>query len=420
MAAGLAGDAAAAPSALVSSASEKVTERFHRRAAHRLEQALGQMKGLPMKVGQILSYMDEALPPAHRAAYRDVLGRLQTQTQPLPWEAMEAVLLEELGGAVEDHFASFDREPIAAASIGQVYRATTHSGAEVAVKVQYPGVAEAIRSDLDNAGALVSALTAVLPRSDVHHFLDDMVARLQDELDYTREARDQEAFARRWAEDPQVRIPSVVAGLCRPRVLVSALDPGLRWQDMRRRADETLQCRYGVVIYRFVMTSLYRDGMFNGDPHPGNYLFHEDGSVTFLDFGCVQHFDEGAQVTFNALRDAVLADLRGPALRPFIDDALGIPDNLDDEMWDLVERYILCTFEPFVAAQPFRFTGDYVDSMNRFTLEAKRIWTRKALTRGFKDARRPGTVLMARINFGLAAILAKLGAEADWPALILE
>jgi len=164
MAVGLAGDAA-------SGLARRGSEAAHRQAAERMVKVLGEMKGLPQKVGQILSVLDDVLPEGQREVWAEVLGRLQARAAPLPWEEVRAVLEAELGRPVAEAFAELSPAPAAAASIGQVHRGRLHDGREVAVKVQYPGVAAALHADLDNIGALVGALSAVLPRAAVEHLV---------------------------------------------------------------------------------------------------------------------------------------------------------------------------------------------------------------------------------------------------------
>ena len=206
MAAGLAADAEGAAGDLVAHGNEKAQELFHRQTAERLLRVLGEMKGLPLKAGQLLSYIDEAIPPEHRKVYEEVLGRLQHSSPPVAWEEMEVVLREELGD-LGKHFADFDQTPIAAASIGQVYRAELHDGRQVVVKVQYPGIAEAFEADLANVDVLVSTFDALLPGLSFRDFVGDIIERVNEELDYIREAENQAAFAAAWAEDPSVRVP---------------------------------------------------------------------------------------------------------------------------------------------------------------------------------------------------------------------
>jgi predicted unusual protein kinase regulating ubiquinone biosynthesis (AarF/ABC1/UbiB family) len=416
MAAGMAGDAASAGASLATRGKEKAAAALHRNAAERMARTFGEMKGLPMKVGQLMSYIDEAIPPEHRHVYASILGQLQATSPELPWDEMEPVLTMELG-PLDGLFQVFDQAPIAAASIGQVYAATLHDGREVVVKVQYPGIAEAVAADLGNAATLVNTLTAMMPNTDVHHFLEDTSARILEECDYIAEAKNQRWFAQRWAGDAQVVVPNVLLDLCTERVLVSERLHAMRWPDMMEVCGAEAKSAYGRVIFRFVFQSLYDDGVFNADPHPGNYLFFPDGRVGFIDFGCVQRYTNETRTGVTALRDAVVAGTRGPALRGPMDAAFGLPkDHMDDAMWDLLEQYILLTLEPLVAPQPYQFGSDYTARMAKFTIEAKLSMTKKWLKLGFHDARAEGVVFMSRINFGLSSILAKLQTQADWPA----
>ncbi len=401
MAVGVAGDLARA----------QLSERFHEQAAQRLERVLGEMKGLPLKAGQLLSYIDDAVPEDQRAVYQGVLGRLQARTPTVPYERMQALLIEELGAPPEELFERFETEPIAAASIGQVYAAVLE-GQDVVVKVQYPGIAEAIESDLQNVESLVGAFSAVLPRTDVRPFVEDAVSRITEELDYELEARHQEQFRSIWSGAPDVRIPATIPGLCRPRVLVSERLPGRSWQDIQSAPE----AGYGSTIWRFVFGSLHAHGVFNADPHPGNYLF-EPGAVGFLDFGCVQRFPMEVADAMAALRVGFVEGASSSDLRELADTAMGLPE-LDDELWGLFEGYLRLTMEPMMAPQPYRFTRAYTARLTRLGLEAKQLAIKKALRHGIQATRTPGLVFMGRINFGLSSILAQLGAEADWPSVL--
>lgn len=387
-----------------------VQERFHRQAAERLASVLGEMKGLPLKVGQILSYIDDAIPPDQRHVYREVLGRLQAQAQAFPFEAMEEVLRQELGAGVDELFEDFDREPVAAASIGQVYKAT-FEGRPVAVKIQYPGVAEALVSDLANVDTLVSALTAALPRTDLRPFLEDATARLSEELDYELEAGSQELFRAWWADDETVLVPAVVPERSARRVLTSDFVEAQSWDEMLASATRDEKNAHGLTIWRFVFGSLHHHGAFNADPHPGNYLFRE-GQVVFLDFGCVQRFDVETVEGMARVRNIAIAGGDSAGLREVATESMGL--EIHDETWPLFEQYLRLTMVPVAGPQPFRFTRSYTEQLMREAMESKQALMKKALRHGVPVMRRPGMIFMSRINVGLASILAQLGTEADW------
>ena len=246
---------------------------------------LGAMKGVMMKIGQMASYVDDGLSPA----VRHTLARLQDSVPPMSPRLAAAVVEEELGAPPERAFARWDPRPIAAASIGQVHRAVTLDGRAVAVKVQYPGIAETIAADLRNVALLRRMLRIAAPAQDVDALLSELRDRIGEELDYRREAASQRLLAAYYDGHPTIAIPGIVSELSTRRLITSELSGGARFAELatwpqheRDLAAET--------IYRFVFRSLYDVRAFNGDPHPGNYLFHRGGKVTFLDFGLVRHF----------------------------------------------------------------------------------------------------------------------------------
>ena len=426
MATGLAGDVAGAASHRLTRSADKVTSEIHERAARRMLRVLGEMKGLPLKAGQMLSYIDEMIPPEHRHVYNEVLGQLQTHTPPMEWDDVQELFAEEFDGREPDEvFGSFDHEPIAAASIGQVYRATLHDGTPVVVKVQYPGVDKAFDSDLANLDVLVSAMSAVMRKTDFGLLVGDIVRRVKEECDYTVEAENQRTFRQLWRDDPEVIVPRTIDELCTHRVLVSEYLDGLEWSRMLETADTDLRCQYGTVIFRFVFTSLLVHGVFNGDPHPGNYLFYPDGRVAFIDYGCVQRYSPEQAVAFGELRSA-LAD--GTADREFgrlVHRVLPIPEDLDEEMETRAVAYLQKSFEPITGPQPYRYTRDYSASLLREGLEVKNFMTGKLL-RGKKaypidlEQGDGGFAFLGRIVFGLSSILATLDTEADFRAMVGE
>src|ERR1700729_2341433 len=257
------------------------------RTAQDVADTLGTMKGVLMKIGQLASYVDDGLaPPARR-----VLGRLQDSVPPMSPELAAGVIVAELGDVPEAVFSEWDPLPIAAASIGQVHRAITRDGRAVAVKVQYPGIAETIAADLQNVALLRRMLRITAPSQDVDALIAELRDRVLEELDYRREARNQQTIAAHFAGPPTIVVPAIVGELSTRRVITSELADGARFADLadwpqseRDLAAET--------IYRFVFRSLYELHAFNRDPHPGNYLFHGGGRVTFLDFGLVRHFPD--------------------------------------------------------------------------------------------------------------------------------
>ncbi|HEX7131972.1 MAG TPA: AarF/ABC1/UbiB kinase family protein, partial [Iamia sp.] len=272
---------------------DELDTEFQLRTAEDVAAALGDMKGALMKVGQMASYLDQGLPEP----VREALAQLRSDAPPMAPELAARVIREELGADPERVFAEWDPVPIASASIGQVHRALAHDDRAVAVKVQYPGVAAAIRSDLASAGLLFSGLGAAFPGLEPGPIVDELKERLTEELDYALEARNQALFAAAYRGHPFIRVPEVVPALSSARVLTTELAAGDPFEAVVG-ADQATRDRAGEVLYRFVFRSLYRLRAFNGDPHPGNYLFHGDGRITFLDFGLVRYFSDAELKVF--------------------------------------------------------------------------------------------------------------------------
>ena len=266
-------------------AREKALERRHLEAAEQIVAALGTMKGAAMKLGQVMSFLDVGLvPEEHREEFQRKLGALRDAAPNVRFADMRKVIEEELGEPLDEVFASFDPDPVAAASIGQVYRAELHDGREVAVKVQYPGVAQAVRADLQNLGMILRLMKRIAPGLDVKATADEIRARIGEELDYELEAQHQRALARLYRGHPFIVVPNVVTSLSQERVIVSEFVRGVGF-DAIKEADEGTRDRVGEIVFRFFFGCMYRFGQFSGDPHPGNFLLMADGRMAFLDFG---------------------------------------------------------------------------------------------------------------------------------------
>jgi predicted unusual protein kinase regulating ubiquinone biosynthesis (AarF/ABC1/UbiB family) len=232
-----------------------------------------------------MSFLDVGLvPPEYRDEFQRKLGELRAAAPTVSFEDMQRVIEDEYDDSVDEVFASFDTEPIAAASIGQVYRATLKDGRDVAVKVQYPGVAAAVRSDMQNLGIILRLMKRIAPGLDARGMADEISERIGEELDYELEAQNQRALARIFRGHPFIVVPEVVTSLSRERVLVSEYVEGIGYEELKGHPQETRD-RLGEIIFRFFFGCMYRHHQFSGDPHPGNFLLLEDGRVAFLDFG---------------------------------------------------------------------------------------------------------------------------------------
>ena len=372
--------------------------------AEAIAAALGNMKGAMMKLGQMASYLDQGLPEPVRQA----LAELQANAPPMSAALAAEVVEQELGQPPETCFAAWDPRPIAAASIGQVHRAITHDGRAVAVKVQYPGVGDAIRADLDNAGLLFGAMGMLFPGLEPEPLVAELRERLLEELDYRLEADNQRLFARFYAGHPFIHIPAVVDELCTERVLTTELAEGVRFDEVAQwsQAERDLAAE---AIFRFVFGSLYRLHAFNGDPHPGNYLFRPGGHVTFLDFGLVKRFDAEDVQLIGDMLEAMVVDRDITEYRRLI-EGIGMlaPGNAfsDEEVqdyfghfYDFVQRDEVATITSEFASETVRrffdATGPYGPIMRAANVP-------------------PTFVVIQRINLGLYAIFGQLRATANW------
>jgi predicted unusual protein kinase regulating ubiquinone biosynthesis (AarF/ABC1/UbiB family) len=263
---------------------EAIDRRYVEAAAQMVE-VLGSMKGAAMKVGQVISFLDiSAIPPEYRDLVQEALAQLRDSAPIVPFESMRKVIEADLEQPIAEAFAEFDSEAVAAASIGQVYRARLHDGRDVAVKVQYPGAEQAVRADMQNLGLLLRAAKTIAPGLDGKAVAGEIRERILDECDYEAEALAHRGFAREWRNHPFVYVPDVVTDLSRRRVIVTEWVDGRRFEDVKQLPAEERD-RFAEILYRFFIGSMYRIGHFSADPHPGNYMLMDDGRVAFIDFG---------------------------------------------------------------------------------------------------------------------------------------
>ena len=377
---------------------------FELKTAESITEALGNMKGAMMKLGQMASYLDQGMPEHVRAA----LAELQSNAPPMSAALAAQVVVEELGRAPEQLFRQWDPRPIASASIGQVHRAITTDGRAVAVKVQYPGVGDAIRADLDNAGLLFGAMGMLFPGLEPEPLVAELRARLVEELDYRIEASNQRLFADFYRGHPFIHVPEVVDELSTERVLTTELAEGVRFEEVEgwTQAERDLAAES---IFRFVFGSLYRLHAFNGDPHPGNYLFRPGGQVTFLDFGLVKRFTPEEITVLEQMITTMVLDRDIAAYRRII-EGIGM----------------LRPGAPFTDAQVQDYFGHFYDFVLRDEVATITPEYASETVRRFFDSSGPhgpimkaanvppAFVVIQRINLGLYAIFGQLRATANW------
>ncbi len=369
-------------------------------SAKKLVAKMGKLKGLAMKAGQIASYMPGALPPAAQ----QVLAELQASSTPMSFARIDDVLTSELGKSGRELFDAIDERPFAAASIGQVHRAT-HAGVSVAVKVQYPGVEDAIRNDLRMV-SVIARLSSVGSPIDGAALSAELRDRLLEECDYTREADNQRLFASLLASVDGARVPSVIVAHSSRRVLTSAFADGV---PLVAIADQPTRDRAGQIIFRACFELLFRRCIYNADPHPGNYLVDADGSVTFLDFGCVRRFEPDMIRTWKRMALSILDNDRHGFQTGF--RALGFVGREKKFDWDYQWNAMRMLYRPFLEPG-YRY--DPADVTKSFGVQ---MFDNPNRTR---IAMPPAWLFLNRLQWGLNAVLAQLGAAGPWGTTIRE
>jgi predicted unusual protein kinase regulating ubiquinone biosynthesis (AarF/ABC1/UbiB family) len=389
---------------------DQLRAQFELRTAEQVAATLGGMKGALMKLGQMASYLDQGLPEP----VREALAQLQSDAPPMGFELVAQVIRDELGGEPAEVFARFDRVPLAAASIGQVHRARTHDGVEVAVKVQYPGVDEAIAADLENTDLLFQLMGMLFPGLDPAPIVGELSDRLLEELDYRNEAANQQLFVDAYRGHPYIHVPEVHPELSTGRVLTTRFAPGVRFEEVQDWSDEERQLT-AECLYRFAFGGIYALHAFNGDPHPGNYLFEPGGHVTFLDFGLCKRFTPDEVKIFEEMIRAIVLDHDIPAFRRVVErigiltPGLEVDDEqladyfthfyefvMDDEVAEITPEYSSESVRRF-----FELTGPHADIMKAANLP-------------------PSLVVIQRINLGLYALFGDLRARNNWRRIAEE
>ncbi len=364
-------------------------------AAEMLE-TFSELRGVSMKLGQMLSYLDDALPPEARK----VLSVLQRDVAPMPWSAMRSVFEEGVKKSPEQVFEDFDETPIAAASIGQVHRAVLPGGREVAVKLQYPGMARAMRSDLKNARILGLMQRLLSFSTDTEAIMKELEERFVDECDYRKEAAYQKAYRTRFRGHPQVVVPEVHEELCSEQVLVTDFYRGRGFYEwLQDGPDHDARQRAVRSFYRFYLGSFYLDGLFNCDPHPGNYLFLDDGRIVFLDYGCCRRYPAERIEQWVELCRVVCAD-DGDRLERVATE-LGFirgPGAYDRAAFRDLMRYL---YLPYLSDAPFAFADHRPqDTFRQMFVENANL---------FKLNMPADAVFLNRIGFGLVSLMAEMG-----------
>jgi predicted unusual protein kinase regulating ubiquinone biosynthesis (AarF/ABC1/UbiB family) len=365
---------------------------------------LGELKGLPMKLGQIMSYLELDMPEEARR----LLAYLQRQSPGSPFAKVEETIRADLGERSSALLSRMERTPVSIASIGQVHRATLPDGTAVAVKVRHPDIDTAIRSDFRAASVGTNMAGLVLPGmgATARDFVSELEARLLEECDYQLEAERQRRFGAIFAGHPTILVPAVHDDWCGSRVLTTTWQTGRDFETLCATASQDERNRVGAALFDFYVGTLYRRGLFHADPHPGNYEFCADGRVVVFDYGCVRVFEPEVARSFAELADAMRADSRArtvSALR-----GLGAEPSADDAAYAHLRQLLRSFFAPMLQPGAHPIDGRIVVDFKQMTRD------KLAIAR----LRLPGRlVFLFRIRFGLYAVLSRLKAVCNWSEL---
>jgi len=390
-------------------------ERRHLETADQILTVLGTMKGAAMKLGQMLSFVDLGLVPRDaRPEFQRKLAALRDSAPQVSFGRMMRVLQEDLGRAPSAVFADIDERPIGVASIGQVYRATVRDGGRaVAIKVQYPGVAAAVRADMKNLALIMRLVQRAAPGIDGEALAAEIRLRVGEELDYELEAANQREFAGAFRDHPFVVIPDAIASLCGKRVLVTDYVEGSGFEQLKSAPDE-VRDRVGEIIYRFFCGTLYRRHAFSGDPHPGNFLLQADGRVAFFDFGLFKRMDVSS-VELELACQRAAAEGRAADLHRLMADADILPDPSRVPADKLLD-YVRDAIGWYLVDEELRLTPEMA---TRALIES--IAPQSAYFKTFRHQHLPPEHALARrLELFTEALLGQLRARANWHRIARE
>jgi predicted unusual protein kinase regulating ubiquinone biosynthesis (AarF/ABC1/UbiB family) len=401
---------------------ERAAAAENQRTAALVEQLvgqLGQMRGAAMKVGQMLSMVEfDGLEEDQRDELQRKLATLRDEVPPVPFKRLEKLMREEFGAPLATVFSDFEERAFAAASIGQVHRARTLGGEDVVAKIQYPGVAEAVETDLRNAMMLLPLVKRLAPGLDAKALATEMRERISEELDYELEAQNQRRIERLMRGHPFIRVPRVHTELSTRRVLVSEYVEGERFEAVRREPAQRRDS-YGEIVFRFFFGLLYRNRIALGDPHPGNYLLRSDGTVAFLDFGLLRDVDEERVAQERGIARAVRARDAAALKAALIAGGYLPADRADAVDGEFALRLMRRATRWYAVPGEHRFSGgDSRRGRERARPDEEQRAAMRAQVNQFTVP--PEVILIRRMHGVVAVVLSQLRAGADWGAIAAE
>jgi predicted unusual protein kinase regulating ubiquinone biosynthesis (AarF/ABC1/UbiB family) len=403
------------PKALLSSkTTQSLFEDFHAKTAKELAETLGRLKGASMKVGQLASFIDAGvLPPEMRDIYQEVFGTLREAAPPMKTKLIKDVFRNEFDADPLELFAHFDETPVAAASLGQVHLATLQDGRSVAVKIQYPGIEAAIKSDLAMTAAVKPLVPLLAPGLEVNEALEEIRQRVLEECDYTLEAENMDTLADQYIGHPFVFVPRSIPERSSERILTMERVDGLPFEKLKKLSQPEKD-RVGEILFRFYYGSLHRYGFTSADPHPGNYKLMDDGRMAFYDFGLAFTLDPIMSPYFLG----TLLALRDEDVESFFEHGVRMrfvtrPKETDPQRFF---DWVAMSLEPLRYDKEYTFTRDFIARRTEPMMDPRSEWwpfiRRLNLPRW--------ALLLYRLELGLFAVLAQLGATANWHRITME
>ncbi|MGD0925483.1 MAG: AarF/ABC1/UbiB kinase family protein [Streptosporangiaceae bacterium] len=389
---------------------EIVAAEIQQRTAEQIFRVLGELKGGAMKLGQALSIFEAALPPEIAGPYRATLTKLQESAPPLPARAVHQVLAQDLGPSWRGAFAEFDDTPRAAASIGQVHRAVWQDGRQVAVKIQYPGAGQALLSDFNQLSRAARLFGIIMPGLEVKPLLDELRARVAEEIDYQLEATSQQTFADAYADDPDIYVPPVVQST--DHVLITEWMDGTPLAKIIESGSQEERNRAGILFTRFLFSGPARAGLLHADPHPGNFRMLDDGRLGVLDFGAVDRLPGGLPLFIGKL----LRIMHGDGSIREAEDELREQGFLREGIHvdlDALYAFLAPLAEPS-RVDTFKFSREWLRS------EAARVTDPRSSNLGRRLNLPPSYVLIHRVSTEGIGVLCQLESEGPFRAEMIR
>lgn len=386
-------------------------EELYADIGKKVAQTLGEMKGAVMKVGQIASQVKDLLPKE----VAEALEVLQKESPPMPYDMIRRQVIKSLGDDPENLFAEFDHTPFAAASIGQVHRATTKDGIDCVVKIQYPGVKESCESDLKHLRRALK-LAGLVKVSDeiIEETFAEIRRTLYEELDYEHEAENAKFFYEYYKDHPKIETPQIIDELTTDKILTLTYVPGDSIKDVKppRYSQDTIN-EIGMLLFETIGRQIYQLKRVHSDPHPGNFAFRPDGTLVIYDFGAVKEIDDSVLQKYRALAKDAFAGNVATIDQHLRDIGVRIPGSGEIGI-DYYQEWLDIIMAPFGNYSPYDFSNAQLHKQ-----AAKKVRKEALRYLGYFQPS-PDTMQVDRVITGHYWTMVELGVKAAFRPLIDE